>query len=76
MTTLSASCKATKPIPDGYPIMAPDLAIRDAAKAIEFYKKALGATERMHLAGPDGKVMHAEIDIAGGMLMLCDEFPE
>jgi PhnB protein len=76
MNTPSASSKAVKPIPDGYPIMAPYLAIRDAAKAIEFYKKAFGATERTRMAGPDGKVMHAEIEIAGGFLMLCDEFPE
>ena len=81
MTTPNASSSgsaktAVKPIPDGYPILAPYLAIRDAAKAIEFYKKAFSATERMRLAGPDGKVMHAEIEIAGGFLMLCDEFPE
>jgi PhnB protein len=77
MTTPNASSKsAVKPIPDGYPILAPYLAIRDAAKAIEFYKKAFGATERMRMPGPEGKVMHAEIEIAGGFLMLCDEFPE
>ena len=76
MTTTSASSSAVKPIPDGYPIMAPYLAIRDAAKAIEFYKNAFGATERTCMAGPDGKVMHAEIEIAGGFFMLCDEFPD
>lgn len=77
MTTPNASSKsAVKPIPDGYPILAPYLAIRDAAKAIEFYKKAFGATERMRMPGPDGKIMHAEIEIAGGFIMLCDEFPE
>jgi len=76
MTNPKASSSAVKPIPDGYPIMSPYLAIRDAAKAIEFYKKAFGATERMRMAGPDGKVMHAEIEIAGGFLMLCDEFPD
>jgi PhnB protein len=72
----SSSKSAVKPIPDGYPIMAPYLAIRDAAKALELYKKAFGAKERMRLAGPDGKIMHAEIEIAGGLVMLCDEFPE
>ena len=65
----SSSKSAVKPIPDGYPIMAPYLAIRDAAKALELYKKAFGAKERMRLAGPDGKVMHAEIEIAGGLVM-------
>jgi PhnB protein len=76
MNTPSATSSAVKPIPDGYPIMAPYLAIRDAAKAIEFYKKAFGATERMSMAGREGKVMHAEVDIEGGLVMLCDEFPE
>jgi PhnB protein len=76
MTTSSASSSAVKPIPDGYPIVAPYLAIRDAAKAIEFYKKAFGAVERTRMSGPDGKVMHAEIEIEGGLVMLCDEFPE
>ncbi len=62
-------------IPAGYPVCAPYLCIRDAAKAIEFYKAAFGAKERLRMAGPDGKVMHAEIDIYGGVVMLADEFP-
>jgi PhnB protein len=74
MTTPSSL--AVKPIPDGYPVIAPYLAIRDAAKAIDFYKKAFGAKERMRLPDANGKVMHAEIDIGGGLIMLCDEFPE
>ncbi|HET6406795.1 MAG TPA: VOC family protein [Chthoniobacteraceae bacterium] len=74
MTTPASS--AVKSIPDGYPILAPYLAIRDAANAIEFYKKAFGATERSRMADPGGKVMHAEIEVSGGLIMLCDEFPE
>lgn len=63
-------------LPAGYPVLAPYLCIRDAARAIEFYKTAFGAKERMCMRGPGGKVMHAEIEIYGGVLMLADEFPE
>lgn len=63
-------------LPAGYPVLAPYLCIPDAAKAIEFYKSAFGAKERMRLTDPSGKVMHAEIDIYGGVVMLADEFPD
>lgn len=66
---------AASPVPANYPICAPYLCIRDAAAALEFYKKAFGATERMRMADPSGKVMHAEIDVQGGVIMLADEFP-
>lgn len=65
-----------KPIPDGYHTATPYLIIKDAAKAIEFYKAAFGATESMRLATPDGKVMHAEIRIGDSPIMLCDECPD
>jgi PhnB protein len=65
-----------KPVPDGYSTVTPYLIISDAAAAIEFYKKAFGATERMRLAAPDGKVGHAEIQIGDSPIMLADEFPE
>ncbi len=67
---------STNYLPANYPILAPYLCIRDAAKALDFYKTAFGATERMRMAAPDGKVMHAEIEIAGGVIMLADEFPD
>lgn len=67
---------AVKPIPDGYHTVTPYLIIQDAARAIEFYKQAFGATELMRLAGPDGKVMHAEIKIGDSPIMLADEFPD
>lgn len=54
----------------------PYLIIRDAAAAIEFYKKAFGATEFVRLADSSGKVMHAEIRIGNSKIMLADEFPE
>jgi len=67
---------AIKPIPDNYPRVTPYLAIDGAAAAIDFYKKAFGATERMRIDGPEGKVGHAEIEIEGGLVMLADEFPD
>ena len=66
---------ATKPIPDNYPRVTPYLAIDGAAAAIDFYKKAFGATERMRMPGPEGKIGHAEIEIEGGLIMLADEYP-
>lgn len=64
------------PIPSDYPVISPYLCIKDAAAAMEFYKKAFGATERARMAGPDGTVMHAEMKIGDGLFMLADEFPE
>jgi PhnB protein len=66
----------TKPIPDGYHTVTPYLVIKNAAKAIEFYKEAFAATELMRLASPDGKVMHAEIKIGDSPIMMCDECPD
>ena len=66
--------KRAKPIPEGYHTLTPYLAIRGAAKAIEFYKKALGAKERMRMEGPGGTIGHAEIMIGDSIVMLADEF--
>ena len=65
-----------KPIPDGYHTLTPFMTVRDAARAIEFYKEAFGAKERGVMKGPDGKVMHAELMIGDSILMMSDEFPE
>ncbi len=65
-----------KPIPEGYHTATPYLIIKGAASAIEFYKKAFGASELMRMADPSGKVMHAEIKIGNSPIMLADEFPE
>jgi len=67
---------AVKPIPDGYNQAIPYLACRNAAKALEFYAKAFGATEQMRMAAPDGKIGHAEIKIGNALIMLSDEYPE
>lgn len=65
-----------KAIPDGYHSLTPYLALRDAAKAIEFYKAALGATEIYRLPMPGGKIGHAELQIGNSRLMVSDEMPE
>ena len=63
-----------KPIPEGYHTVTPYLLVDGAAEAIEFYKKAFDATEKLRLPGPEGKVMHAEIQIGDSRVMLSDEF--
>src|SRR3984893_3975175 len=65
-----------KPIPDGYHTATPYLIVKEAARAIEFYKKAFGATELMRMAQPDGKIGHAEIRIGDSPIMMADEHPE
>ena len=67
---------AVKPIPEGYHSVTPYLCVKGAAQAIEFYKKALSATERMRISHPDGRVGHAEVQIGDSVIMLSDEFPE
>lgn len=63
-------------IPEGYHTVTPYLVIKDADKAIDFYKRAFGATEVVRMAGPGGKVMHAEIKIGDSYVMLSEEFLE
>ena len=65
-----------KAIPEGYEGATPYLIIKDAARALEFYKKAFGATEIMRIPSPGGKVGHAEIKIGAAIIMLADEFPD
>ena len=68
---------SVKPIPEGYHTLTPFLTVKDASRAIEFYKQAFGAQQRGDVAkGPDGKVMHAELKIGDSIIMLSDEFPE
>ncbi len=65
-----------KPIPEGYHSVTPYLSIKGAAAAIDFYKQVFGATELFRMAGPDGKIGHAEIKIGDSPIMLADEYPE
>ena len=65
-----------KPIPEGFHTLTPHITVRDAAGAIEFYKKALNA-QVLHVSHtPNGKVMHASLKIGDSIVMLNDEFPE
>jgi PhnB protein len=64
-----------KAIPDGYPTLTPYLIVDGAEKAIAFYKKILGATERMRLPMND-RIAHAELQIGTSVVMLADECVE
>ena len=75
-TAATLQCMSAKPIPDGYPAITPYLIVEGAAGAIDFYKDVFGATERMRLAAPQGRVGHAELTIGGSLLMLADACPE
>ena len=66
----------TQRIPQGMHSVTPHLVCAGAAQAIEFYKKAFGATEEGRMPGPDGKLMHAMIRIGDSRIMLADEMPE
>ncbi|HEX7707261.1 MAG TPA: VOC family protein [Thermoanaerobaculia bacterium] len=63
-------------IPDGYHSVIPYLIIDGAARAIDFYKEAFGATEVMRMEDPSGKVGHAELRIGDAHIMLADEYPD
>jgi len=65
-----------KAIPEGFEGATPYLSIQGAAAAIEFYKKAFGATETTRMTSPDGRIGHAEIKIGKAHIMLADEHPE
>lgn len=65
-----------RPIPEGYHSITPYLAVRGAAEAIEFYRRAFGAQEIMRMAAPDGAIGHAEMRIGDSMFMLGEAMPE
>jgi PhnB protein len=64
------------PIPEGYPRVIPYLCVEGADAAIAFYRSVFDATERMRMAGPDGKIGHAELQLGDSVIMLSDEYPE
>ena len=66
---------SVKPIPEGHPTVTPALVCKGAARAIDFYKKVLGAKELHRMEGPGGSIGHAELMIGNSKIMLNDEFP-
>jgi PhnB protein len=64
------------PVPQGYHTVTPSIVVHDGAKALEFYRKAFGAEEKMRMPGPDGNIMHAEFRIGDSVIMLSDEMPD
>jgi PhnB protein len=67
---------AVKPIPEGYHTLAPYLAVENAAHAIDYYKTAFGAKERVLMEAPGGAIGHAELEIGDSVVMLSDPFPQ
>ena len=65
-----------KPIPEGYNSVTPYLFVKGAASAIDYYKNVFGAKERMRMPGPNGRIMHAELQIGDSIVMLADENPQ
>ena len=63
-------------IPEGSHTITAGLTVKNARKAIEFYKKAFGATEIGVMTGPDGSVMHAELKLGDSKFFLGEESPE
>ena len=67
---------AVQPVPEGYHTVTPYLAVDNAAEAIDFYRRAFGAKERVRMPGPGDTVMHAELEIGDSHVMLSDPFPQ
>ena len=63
---------AKSPVPEGFHTLTPQLIFDNAAQAIDWYKKGLGAEEQSRAVGPDGKIMHAELQIGDSRIMLND----
>ena len=76
MATIAPEMPKVKPIPEGYHTATPYLIEDNAAAAIDFYKRAFGATEIFRYTQDDGRIGHAEIQIGDSRIMLADEFPE
>ena len=65
-----------QPVPEGYHTITPYLAVDSATEAIDFYQRAFGAKERVRMDGPQGSIMHAELEIGDSLIMLSDPFPQ
>jgi uncharacterized glyoxalase superfamily protein PhnB len=64
-----------QPVPEGTHTLTPHLVVRGAARAIDFYKRAFGATEILRMPGPGALLMHAELQIGDSRVYLADEMP-
>jgi uncharacterized glyoxalase superfamily protein PhnB len=71
-----AGTPASSATPSGYHTVTIALTVNDAVKALEFYARAFGATERSRIPGPDGRLLHAEVQIGDSVLLLADAFPK
>ncbi|MFJ5546625.1 VOC family protein [Streptomyces sp. NPDC093225] len=67
---------SVSPVPEGYASLAPYLCVDGAAAAIDFYVAVFGATERMRMPAPDGRIGHAELELGDSVVMLADEYPD
>lgn len=67
---------SVKPIPEGYSTVTPYLVMKNAAKAIDYYKQIFGASEMVRMDAGPGKIAHAEIKIGDSVVMLADEYPD
>jgi len=68
--------KNRKGVPEGFHTLSPYLIVRNADRAIEFYKQAFGAQLKSVHHMPDGRIMNAQLQIGDSMLLLNEEFPE
>src|SRR5512146_1879634 len=68
--------KIEQGVPEGFHTVTPSLIVKNAAKAIDFYKQAFGAEVVFLMKAPDGRVAHAELKIGDSVVFLADEFPE
>ena len=66
---------SARPVPEGFHSITPGLVVDDAPKALEFYKKAFGATELMRMPAPDGSIMHAEMKIGNSIIFVSEASP-
>ncbi|MEQ7007464.1 VOC family protein [Actinopolymorpha sp. B17G11] len=71
-----SSTASPNPIPDSYRRVTPALVVRGAAQALDFYAEVFAATERMRFPGPDGTIVHAEIEIGDSVVIVEDESPQ
>jgi PhnB protein len=70
-----SSNQKPNPIPDGYRRVTPALIVEGAAKALDFYAEVFGASERMRFPGPDGSIVHAEIEIGDSVVIVEEASP-